>query len=111
MKFPSCARCGRNHPSQCRLGSRGCYSCDLEGHISRECPRKSQQGYQFVQTSGNSVPSAAVHNMQAYLEGPSIQQGRMEAPPEAPVARVFTISKKEASINPSGVTDKTMHGV
>ncbi|KAL5563996.1 hypothetical protein UlMin_033743 [Ulmus minor] len=37
--YPTCPKCGKLHPGQCRLGTTLCYTCGKEGHYSRNCPK------------------------------------------------------------------------
>ncbi|KAL5579934.1 hypothetical protein UlMin_012376 [Ulmus minor] len=32
--YPTCPKCGKHHPGQCRLGTTSCYTCGNEGHYS-----------------------------------------------------------------------------
>ncbi|KAL5577784.1 hypothetical protein UlMin_019483 [Ulmus minor] len=80
----NCPNCGKVHPGVCRMGSNLCYTCGMEGHFSNRCPKK------------------LVSNQ---LDGPRLNQGRLEAPPtiQQTNARIFSISKEEAEVGPSSV--------
>ncbi|XP_059288378.1 uncharacterized protein LOC132041684, partial [Lycium ferocissimum] len=69
--IPSCNKCGKRHPGECRMGMDVCYGCGQWDHFQRDCP-SARQG-----TRGNvaqSTNSAAFRNNQA-------QQGHNTAKP------------------------------
>ncbi|KAL5537969.1 hypothetical protein UlMin_045686 [Ulmus minor] len=80
----NCPKCGKVHPGVCRMGSNLCYTCGMEGHFSNRCPKKLASNR---------------------LDGPRLNQGRLEAPPttQQTNARIFSISKEEAEAGPSSV--------
>ncbi|KAL5547237.1 hypothetical protein UlMin_006924 [Ulmus minor] len=80
----NCPKCGKVHPGVCRMGSNLCYTCGMEGHFSNRCPKKLASNR---------------------LDGPRLNQGRLEASPttQQTNARIFSISKEEAKAGPSSV--------
>ena len=38
---PTCAKCGKNHPGECRQGTTVCYKCGKEGHYAKGCMVKT----------------------------------------------------------------------
>ncbi|GMN24503.1 hypothetical protein TIFTF001_047642 [Ficus carica] len=75
IDYPVCAKCGKKHPGVCKMGSNACYLCGKEGHYAWNCPQNNQNP-QYP----NRNASSQLHAVQARLEGPSIAQGRLEAP-------------------------------
>lgn len=49
-----------------------------------------------------------LNNMQAAIEGPLIQQGRLEAPPPTTNARVYAITKDDAAETSTVVTGQIL---
>ncbi|GMN36414.1 hypothetical protein TIFTF001_042433 [Ficus carica] len=35
--YPTCQKCGKKHPGDCRAGNGRCFLCDKEGHYARSC--------------------------------------------------------------------------
>ncbi|GMN33951.1 hypothetical protein TIFTF001_041975 [Ficus carica] len=94
--FPMCAKCGRKHPGVCRMGTNACYLCGKEGHYARSCTLNSQnQNPPYLSRNANSQ----LHAVQARIEGPSISQGRLEAP--EPQARIYGYTKGDAEAGTS----------
>ncbi|GMN22409.1 hypothetical protein TIFTF001_043511 [Ficus carica] len=96
--YPVCTKCGRKHPGICRMGSNACYLCGKEGHFAKNCTL-STQGQNPSYPSRN--PNSQLHAVQAKLEGPSIAQGRLEAP--EPQARIYAYTKGDAEAGTSHV--------
>ena len=44
--YPTCPKCGKNHPGECLAGREGCFGCGQSGHRVKNCPsaRKGQEG-------------------------------------------------------------------
>ncbi|GMN19441.1 hypothetical protein TIFTF001_049914 [Ficus carica] len=100
--YPVCAQCGRKHLGVCRMGTNACYLCGKEGHYARNCTSNSQnQNPQYQNRNTNRQ----LHAVQAKIEGPSIVQGRLEAP--EPQARIYTYTNGDAEAGTSNVVTET----
>ncbi|GMN31790.1 hypothetical protein TIFTF001_041638 [Ficus carica] len=94
--YPVCATCGKKHQGVCKMGTDACYLCGKEGHYARSCPQNNQN--QNPQYTNRNV-SSQLHAVQARLEGPSISQGRLEAP--EPQARIYAYTNGDAEAGTS----------
>ncbi|GMN28963.1 hypothetical protein TIFTF001_041251 [Ficus carica] len=101
IDYPVCTRCGKKHPGVCKMGTNACYLCNKEGHYARNCPQNNQnQNPQYP----NWNASSQLHAIQARLEGPSITQGRLEAP--EPQARIYAYTNGDAEAGTSHVVTR-----
>ncbi|KAL5540684.1 hypothetical protein UlMin_043336 [Ulmus minor] len=44
ITYPTCKKCGKNHPGECRSGTNACIICGKEGHYAKNCFAKVDQG-------------------------------------------------------------------
>ncbi|GMN36472.1 hypothetical protein TIFTF001_042442 [Ficus carica] len=96
--YPVCTKYERKHPGVCRMGSNACYLCGKEGHFAKNCTLNTQgQNPSYPSRNTNS----RLHAIQAKLEGPTITQGRLEAP--EPQARIYAYTKGDAEAGTSHV--------
>ncbi|XP_015075402.1 uncharacterized protein LOC107019406 [Solanum pennellii] len=42
--YPTCPKCGKNHPSECLAGKERCFGCGQSGHRLKDCPSRKVQG-------------------------------------------------------------------
>ncbi|KAH0644931.1 hypothetical protein KY284_032815 [Solanum tuberosum] len=40
--YPTCPKCGKNHPGECIAGKEGCFGCGQSGHRLRDCTSSKQ---------------------------------------------------------------------
>ncbi|KAH0642194.1 hypothetical protein KY290_033794 [Solanum tuberosum] len=40
--YPTCPKCGKNHPGECIAGKEGCFGCGKSGHRLRDCTSSKQ---------------------------------------------------------------------
>ncbi|KAL5540549.1 hypothetical protein UlMin_043252 [Ulmus minor] len=98
ITYPTCKKCGKNHPGECRSGTNACFICGKEGHFAKNCFAKVDQGDKLNQPG---VQGSGLNAAQVKMEGASITQSRLEAP-EAN-ARIFTFSRNDAEAGTSNV--------
>ncbi|KAL5575507.1 hypothetical protein UlMin_017206 [Ulmus minor] len=90
--FPSCTKCGRQHPGECKAGTLNFLNKPSVGN---------QQG-------STKAPASKAYAMQAKVEGPSISQGKLKAP--EPNARIYAYAKGDAEAGTSNVvTEKELY--
>ncbi|GMN22150.1 hypothetical protein TIFTF001_051183 [Ficus carica] len=94
--YPVCAKCGKKHFGVCRMGTNACYLYGKEGHYARNCISNNQN-----QQYPNRNSSNQLHTVQAQIEGPSIAQGRVEAP--KPQTRIYAYTKGDVEAGTSHV--------
>ncbi|KAL5583320.1 hypothetical protein UlMin_015762 [Ulmus minor] len=99
QNYPPCKKCGRTHPGECRAKNPNiCYRCGKERHYAKQCSNPPNLG-----NAPNQIkyPVPRAYAMQAQLEGPPINQGRLEAP--EPEARIYAYTKGDAEAGTSNV--------
>ena len=89
--YPVCLKCGRKHPGDCRAGTNRCFVCGKEGHFARNC----NSNFQSPQNQQGG-PGHQLHAAQVKLEGPTISQGRLEAPEYQGRNYVYTTEDNQA---------------
>ncbi|KAH0650287.1 hypothetical protein KY284_030199 [Solanum tuberosum] len=55
--YPTCPKCGKNHPSECLAGKEECFGCGQPGHKLKDFP--SKQGQEGNNSRSQSTTSAA----------------------------------------------------
>ncbi|KAL5573335.1 hypothetical protein UlMin_022932 [Ulmus minor] len=96
---PLCKKCGKPHQGECRAGNPNmCYRCGKEGHYAKHCTNPPNYGTAQPQ---NKNQTSKTYAMQALLEGPPINQGRLEAP--EPEAKIYAYTKGDVDVGTSNV--------
>ncbi|KAL5554707.1 hypothetical protein UlMin_042108 [Ulmus minor] len=94
--YPTCGKCGKNHPGECRQGSTACYKCGKEGHFARKCTVKSTGDSQQ-----NRNKEGQFRSLQTLTEGPAEEQDTKNV--LEPNARVYAYTKDDAEAGGSKV--------
>ncbi|KAL5565101.1 hypothetical protein UlMin_028265 [Ulmus minor] len=94
--YPTCGKCGKNHPGECRQGSTACYKCGKEGHFARKCTVKSSGDSQQ-----NRNKEGQFRSLQTLTEGPAEEQDTKNV--LEPNARVYAYTKGDAEAGGSKV--------
>ncbi|KAL5577023.1 hypothetical protein UlMin_018722 [Ulmus minor] len=102
--FPSCTKCGRQHPGECKAGTLVCYQCGKEGQFAKDCFNKPSVGNQQGSTK---APAPKAYAMQAKVEGPSTSQGKLEA--LEPNAKIYAYVKGDTEAGTSNVVTDQLY--
>ncbi|KAL5572587.1 hypothetical protein UlMin_022184 [Ulmus minor] len=94
--YPTCGKCGKNHPGECRQGTTACYKCRKEGHFARKCTVKSTGDSQQ-----NKNQEGQFRSLQTLTEGPA--EGQDIKNVLEPNARVYAYTKGDAEAGGSKV--------
>ena len=93
---PTCAKCGKNHPGECRQGTIICYKCGKEVHYARGCIVKTASDQ--WQNKNRELQLRALETMAI---GPKEESDRRNIP--EPNARLYAYTKDDAEAGGSKV--------
>ncbi|KAK4724192.1 hypothetical protein R3W88_026971 [Solanum pinnatisectum] len=62
--YPTCPKCGKNHPGECFVGKEGCFGCGQSGHRLKDCPSKRGQGGNNSRAQSTTSATPAVRATQ-----------------------------------------------
>ncbi|KAL5573275.1 hypothetical protein UlMin_022872 [Ulmus minor] len=94
--YPTCGKCGKNHPGECRQGTSACYKCGKEGHFAKRSTVKFTGDSQQVRNQEGQVRS-----LQTLTEGPA--EGQDTKNVLKPNARIYAYTKGDAEAGGSKV--------
>ncbi|KAK4737401.1 hypothetical protein R3W88_001098 [Solanum pinnatisectum] len=58
MTYPTCPKCGKNHPGECITGKEGCFGCGQSSHRLRDCPSARQGQGGNNNKAQSTIPAA-----------------------------------------------------
>ncbi|WMV45500.1 hypothetical protein MTR67_038885 [Solanum verrucosum] len=72
--YPTCPKCGKNHPGECFARKEGCFGCGQTGHRLRDCPssKKGQGGNNGRAQSTTSAAPAGRPTQQGNSSGATL---------------------------------------
>ena len=94
--YPTCGKCGKNHPGECRQETSACYKCGKEGHFAKKCTVKSTGDYQQ-----NRKQEGQCRSLQTLTERPA--EGQDTKNVLDPNARIYAYTKGDAEAGGSKV--------
>ena len=116
---PECAKCGKNHYGECRMGTDSCFKCGQPGHYAKECPQivsgsglgvgqTGQRQFSAGRGQGQSQRGVSDRGPTTFTRsgGPAgrgqSSRGQMGRPQTQ--ARVFAVTQQEADVAPEVMT-------
>ena len=96
ITYPTCGKCEKNHPGECRQGTTACYKCGNDGHYAKGCTTKAtgDDGH-------NEKLKSQLRSLETMAVGPNVEPDKKNAP--EPNVRSYVHTKDDVEAGSSKV--------